>query len=126
MEDQGTEVKVPSFIESFLDPYFKSLLNKTTQPKSVEQLDPLVWGSFTQTFTVDPKTLFELCELQPNSTTQFQRELDPEIFHWHGTAVYFLDPHLLKQFWKRDKVCDGMGVNMAFATNKCSAELSSC
>lgn len=98
------EVTVPSFIDQFLDPYRQSLLHNRTKPVEAHELNSLVWGSFRQEFSLDPKTLGELLTLKPGSSKVFQRELSPELFHWAGTSIYFLDLHLLKPLWLSERV----------------------
>ena len=39
--------------------------------------------------------------LKTGSSQAFVRDLDPELFHWHGTRVTFMSLQLLKGFWKK-------------------------
>lgn len=78
----------------------RSLKENTTTPLAVSELNSLIWPSYEQTFTIDPKTLEELLTLKQNSSTSFKRELDPELFHWNGTTVTFMSLNLLKSFWR--------------------------
>eukprot|EP00798_Chlamydomonas_sp_ICE-L_P005298 gene5297-biopygen12342 len=43
----------------------------------------------------------QLVTLKTGSSQAFVRDLDPELFHWHGTRVTFMSLQLLKGFWKK-------------------------
>lgn len=99
-----TDVSPPQVLAAWMDKVKETLMVNATTMKTCEQLDPLVWKNFTQRFTIDPKTLTELVTLKPNSLV-FQRDLSPELFHWHDTDIVFFNLNLLKPFWMTDKVC---------------------
>ena len=99
------DITPPTVVVAWLKVLKESLLKSKTSSKDVNELEPLVWDSFTKTFTVDPKTVHELVTLKNGSTTAFIRDLDPELFHWDGTKATVLDLNLLKAFWKTSEVC---------------------
>ena len=70
----------------------------------VDKLDPLKWPSLSQVFDLDPKTAKELITLDSNRPTCFQRQLDPEVFHWAGTRFTFMNLHLHRGLWKTSQV----------------------
>jgi hypothetical protein len=73
-----------------------------SKTKEASELDPLVWKSFTQEFTIDPKTLHESVSLNRGSKDKEEKRslLKPLQFyrgaitadevHWHGTKIHFV------------------------------------
>ena len=97
-----TTADLPDVFQTFLALCRDSLQITSNSSKSVEQLDPLVWSAgFQQTFSIDPPTLHEMTQRKQHSSGKpaFQRELDPELFHWAGTTITFMNLHLLRGFW---------------------------
>jgi hypothetical protein len=92
--------EVPAMLLAWIDVVRSSLKKNPTTSLLLSELNSLVWSSFTQMFTIDGKTLEELITLKNNSCSVFKRELEPELFHWHGTTVTFLSLNLLKPFWR--------------------------
>ncbi len=109
-EGPAVEVGVPAVLKDWTDVCKGSLKKNKTTALEVRELDSLVWDSFTQRFTIDPKTLYELTTLKEGSTSTFLRPLTPELCHWHGTEVTFLDLKLLSSLWKDKQVSGTDGV----------------
>eukprot|EP00798_Chlamydomonas_sp_ICE-L_P002469 gene2469-17164_t len=85
---------VPGLVATWVKTIRDTLKKNSTTNKVVSELDPLVWGSLEQ-------TLEQLVTLKTGSSQAFVRDLDPELFHWHGTRVTFMSLQLLKGFWKK-------------------------
>eukprot|EP00798_Chlamydomonas_sp_ICE-L_P015790 gene15790-21913_t len=85
---------VPGLVATWVKTIRDTLKKNNTTNKVVSELDPLVWGSLEQ-------TLEQLVTLKTGSSQAFVRDLDPELFHWHGTRVTFMSLQLLKGFWKK-------------------------
>jgi hypothetical protein len=111
MDDPTDEdlVKPPPILQEWMDGCKTSLRINKTRTKTAAELNPLIWKSFTQEFTLDPKTLHELVTLRPSqgrAQRQFMRELTPENVHWHGTKVHFVHHQQLVSFLRPGKqVC---------------------
>jgi hypothetical protein len=64
-------------------------------------------GPIGRVFHADVQTLHELVTLQPQSCTKFERALTPELFHYDGVIVHYLDLHYLQPYWKDKSVTRG-------------------
>jgi hypothetical protein len=89
--DGNDLLDTPDVLKAWLDAAKDSLKLNATRNKKPSELNTLVWNSFTQEFTLDPKTLDELLTLDPlKHKPEFKRHLAPELAHWNGTKIHFL------------------------------------
>ena len=103
-EEVDQPLTAPLIIHAWMENCKESLKTNRTKSLEVTEVNPLIWASLDQVFLIDPKTLHELLMLKPSSCTKFMRELEPGMFHWHGTTFTFMNLGLLKALWRTDKV----------------------
>jgi hypothetical protein len=117
--EENEEIKPPKILDDWLAVCKATLAKNSSATKQADALDPLVWRSFTQEFTIDPKSLSEMLTLVKTGTgkkstpvrpLRFQRELSPESVHWHGTKVHFLHHNLLTSLLPPGKEVRGLVV----------------
>ncbi len=98
---ENREVAVPPVLLAFCS-HAQKQLSDGNKGVAVRNLAPGFFqgGPIGRVFHADVQTLHELVTLQPQSCTKFERALTPELFHYDGVIVHYLDLHYLQPYWK--------------------------
>ena len=104
-EDDVAEVPAPAVLSHF-DKLNRSQLSDGNNARKLEDQDATFFqgGPFGRTFRTDPQTLNEVVTLVPKSCSQFLRPLTPELFHYDGTTIHYINLAYLKAYWKHPEV----------------------